>query len=355
MRKRTAPALGVFLAAFGLAAAGCGAQQNTAEESSTGSEASSTRETFAMDTYMTVTGYGEQAEEAVDAAIEEITRLDALLSAENPDSEVYAVNEKGGGSISRETALLVETALETGQRTGGKFDITILPVMDAWGFTGDEFHVPDEDTLDSLLSLVDYSQVNLDAEAMTVTLGEGQEMDLGGIAKGFTSDRIMEIFREQGLASGIVSLGGNVECLGTKTDGSLWRCGIQDPYDDSALLGVLSVKDAAVITSGAYERNFTDEETGKVYHHIIDPDTGYPADSGLVSATIVSGSGMLADSLSTSMYILGLEGAESYWREYGEEFDMILMTEDDQVYVTEGIADQFTSDYETVVIRQDSN
>ncbi len=349
--KRAGMTLTAVLAAVSLTLSGCESGQNSGiDEETSGEEISSVKETFAMDTYMTLTGYGEQAEDAVDAAISEITRLDALLSAEDPDSEVYRINQNGGGSISPETEELIAMALETGERTGGKFDITILPVMDAWGFTGDTFRVPDEDTLKELLACVDYSQVQLDEEEMKVTLGEEQSMDLGGIAKGFTSDRVMEIFREYGLTSGIVSLGGNVECLGSKTDGSPWRCGIQDPYDSSALLGVLSVKDSAVITSGAYERNFTDEETGETYHHIIDPDTGYPADSGLVSVTIVSSSGILADALSTSMYILGLDGAVQYWEEYGFDFDMVLMTEENQVYVTEGIADSFTSDYDVTAV-----
>lgn len=348
MKNRTG-CIFLLLAMSCLWLSGCGTENEKTEE--TAEEVPSvTKEIFAMDTYMSLTGYGDQAEKAVDAALEEIQRLDAMLSVGNEESEISLINKNGSGSISEETAQMVELALEVGNQTGGKFDITIYPIMVEWGFTTGEFHVPDQEKLNNLLEYVDYSQVQLDRASMTVTLGDQQGMDLGGIAKGFTSDRIMEIFREYNLEAGMVSLGGNVECLGTKTDGSLWRCGIRDPYDDSALLGVVKVQDRAVITSGAYERNFTDEETGTVYHHIVDPATGYPAESGLDSVTIISESGVLADALSTSMYILGLEGASDYWKEYGTDFEMVLMTEDHTVYITEGLEGTFTSDYKTVVI-----
>lgn len=341
--------MAALLAAGVFVLAGCGA----AEKAKTAEEIPSvTRDIFAMDTYMSITGYGEHAEEAVNASLEEITRLDKMLSVGNPDSEISKINTTGSGSISEDSAVMVEKALEVGDRTGGKFDITIYPLMVEWGFTSDNFHVPAQEKLDELLEHVDYRQVKFDKEAMTVTLGDKQGMDLGGIAKGFTSDRIMEIFREYNLDSGMVTLGGNVECLNTKTDGSLWRCGIRDPYDESKLLGVVSVEDAAVITSGTYERNFTDEATGKLYHHIIDPATGYSADNGLISVTIISKSGMLADALSTSMYILGLDRATDYWKEYGTDFDMVLMTDNNKVYITEGIEEVFSSDYPTVVIEK---
>ena len=136
-----------------------------------------------------------------------------------------------------------------------------------------------------------------------------------------------------------MNLGGNVQALGSKTDGSKWKVGIQDPEGKEDYLGTLSIKDQAVITSGGYERYF--EEDGKTYHHIIDPRTGYPADSGLLSVTIVSSDGTLADGLSTSLFIMGKEEAIEYWRDHSEEFDGILETEDGTLYVTEGIAEEF--------------
>ncbi len=173
----------------------------------------------------------------------------------------------------------------------------------------------------------------------------GQGIDFGGIAKGYTSQRIMDIFKEYNIASGVVSLGGNVQCYKTKPDGSLWRCGITDPDDPdniSSLAGVVSVCDKAVITSGGYERFF--EENGKTYHHIMDPQTGCPAENGLRSVTIVSSDGTLADGLSTACFVMGKDKAVSLWRKNKELFDMILITDSGELFITSGISDSFTSD-----------
>ena len=140
-----------------------------------------------------------------------------------------------------------------------------------------------------------------------VKLGKNMKIDLGGIAKGYTSSRVMQIFKDCGVTSGLVSLGGNVQALGTKTDGTDWQIAIENPDKSSDYIGVVSVKDKAVITSGGYERYF--EKNGKTYHHILDPKTGYPAESGLKSVTIVSDNGTLADALSTSLFVMGKEDA----------------------------------------------
>ena len=182
----------------------------------------------------------------------------------------------------------------------------------------------------------------------------------------------MEIYRDFGVSSGMVSLGGNVQVLGTKPDGSNWRVAVQDPgTDDTAAeenpggtgkeaasedtdapqyLGVLEAADTAIVTSGAYERNFT--QGGKLYHHIIDPDTGRPADKDLRSVTVVSEDGTLADALSTSLYIMGREKAIDYWRGHKDQFDFILMDEDNELYVSESIAGRFSSeDYHITTVK----
>ena len=315
---------------------------------------SASRSIFAMDTYMTVTCYGDRCEEAADAAVAEIQRLDVLLSVGNEESEIARINASGEGSVSSDTAEMLEESLMLYRTTSGAFDITVYPLMELWGFTTGDFCVPEESELYDVLSDVGSDRLSYDAASGTLTLGEGQGIDLGGIAKGYTSDRLMELFAEYDLVSGVVSLGGNVECYGTKPDGSLWRCGIQDPMDpnnSSALLGVVEVSDCAVITSGAYERNFTDDQ-GRLWHHIIDPTTGYSADSGLISVSIVTPHGMLADGLSTACYILGLDGAIDYWRESDEKFEMILMTENGQLYVTDGLKDCFTGNYPVQMIEK---
>lgn len=350
---------------FVIAVAGIsGCQADSGKEASAGKERDSVSgqgstedageascDVFAMDTYMTVTAYGNGAKKAVDLAEQEIKRLDALLSTGNTDSEVYRINQNGGGSLSEDTAYLVSRSLDLYRQTDGAFDIAIYPVMREWGFADRNFKVPDPDTLKDLLSRADASMITYDKERQEVSFEkEGMQIDLGGIAKGYTSGRIMDIFRSCGLKSGLVNLGGNVQAYGTKTDGSRWRVAIEDPQDTDSYFGILSVQDKAVITSGGYERYF--EEDGKTYHHIIDPKTGYPADSGLLSVTIVSEDGTLADGLSTSFFIMGKDRAEKFWQEQPDTFDMILMTDDRSVYITEGIRDDFSSDLNVNVIER---
>jgi thiamine biosynthesis lipoprotein len=244
----------------------------------------------------------------------------------------------------------LERSLELYTSTEGAFDVAIYPIMKAWGFTDGNFKVPEAETLEELLTLTDASEILYDGEASTVSFGqENMQIDFGGIAKGYTSARIMDIFRECEVVSGLVNLGGNVQVYSTKTDGSLWRVAIQSPEGSDENLGILSTSDRAVITSGGYERYF--EQDGVTYHHIIDPKTGYPAESGLVSVTIISADGTLADGLSTSLFVMGKDRAVDYWENHREEFDMILLSEDGTLYVSEGIEDSFSSDYDIEVIR----
>ena len=332
---------------------GCGTASNTkhtgsASETRTtnSTTASSTQpvsqEIFAMDTYMTVTAYGDNAQKGVTDAVAEIQRLDNLLSIGKEDSEISKLNKSGSAALSDDTAFMVAKALDLYKSTGGAFDITVLPLMELWGFTTQEYYVPTEDEIQSTLQRVGADKLTWDESTKTLTLGDKQEIDLGGIAKGFTSSRIMEIFKKDGVTCGMVSLGGNVHLLGTKQDGSAWRVGIQDPNNTDDMLGVLEANDCAVITSGAYERNF--EKDGVTYHHIIDPATGKPSNSGLTSVTIVSKDGTLADGLSTSLFVMGKDKAIAYWKQHADEFDTILVDKDRNVYITEGIAGNFSPD-----------
>lgn len=332
---------------------GCGTASDTkhtgsASETQTtnSTTASSTQpvsqEIFAMDTYMTVTAYGDNAQKGVTDAVAEIQRLDNLLSIGKEDSEISKLNKSGSAALSDDTAVMVAKALDLYKSTGGAFDITVLPLMELWGFTTQEYYVPTEDEIQSTLQRVGADKLTWDESTKTLTLGDKQEIDLGGIAKGFTSSRIMEIFKQDGVTCGMVSLGGNVHLLGTKQDGSAWRVGIQDPDNTDDMLGVLQANDCAVITSGAYERNF--EKDGVTYHHIIDPATGKPSNSGLTSVTIVSKDGTLADGLSTSLFVMGKDKAIAYWKQHADEFDTILVDKDRNVYITEGIAGNFSPD-----------
>lgn len=330
-----------------------GIQKENQEALRQSQEDSCTRQLFAMDTYMEFTAYGTRCEEAVEAAVEEVLRLDALLSTGDEDSEVSWWNQSGSICLSKDTERLLYRALDLYEETDGIFDITIYPLMKLWGFTNHEYHVPTQEELDQILPLVDASRITMEEssqdEGTTAVLGEGQEVDFGGIAKGYTSARVMEIFESYGVSSGIVSLGGNVQVFHGKPDGSDWNVGIRDPEgSQTEPIGVVSVVDRAVITSGGYERYFT--EAGRTYIHIIDPRTGYPVEGDLLSVTIVSADGTLADALSTSLYIMGLDQACEFWRGNKDEFDMVLITNDKEIFVSEGIADQFQSQAEVTVV-----
>lgn len=297
-------------------------------------------EVLAMDTVMTLTVYDQPAGEGLEVlrkAAARIEELESLLSVTDEGSEIYRANHGGGDavSLSEETRLLLAEALALCGDTGGALDVTVYPVVRAWGFTTGDYRVPEEAELSGLLEKVGYAQVALDGSRLT--LPEGVELDLGAVTKGWAGDRLMELFRSSGVTSAIVELGGNVQALGAKPDGSPWRVAVQAPEGGHA--GVLEIVDKAVITSGGYQRYF--EQDGETYIHIIDPADGRPARSGLASVTIVADRGVRGDGLSTALFVMGRERAETYWRER-QDFDFILLGEDGTVTVTEGLEDCFS-------------
>ncbi len=242
-----------------------------------------------MDTYIALTVYGKSAESAAKAAKEEVMRIESLMSATDPDSEVSKINEKAGETvtISDDTEKVIRAALETGKESGGALDITLRPVITEWGFTTGNYKIPDEETLDNLLEKVDYRSVKVGDN--TVFLPFGEQIDLGAAAKGYAGDRAVAVLKENGVESAIISLGGNVQALGAKIDGTSWNIAVKNPFDEGNMC-LLKLENAAVVTSGNYERYFEGED-GKRYHHIIDPADGYPADNGIVSATIAGEAG----------------------------------------------------------------
>ncbi len=314
-------------------------------------EASETRDIFAMDTYMTLTIYGEKCKEAADAAEAEIKRLDALLSTGSEESEVTKINKEGGGKLSKDMDVLVKKSLDMYEKTDGIFDITIYPVMKLWGFSTKTFALPDQKQLDEKLSLVDASKISYDAKNLTLSFKQkGMEIDFGGIAKGYTSDRVIEVLKSYGIEHAMINLGGNVDLLGKKVDESEWKIAVQDPKKEKDYIGILSVSDQVVVTSGGYERYF--EEDGVRYHHIIDPNTGYPANNGLASVTIVSKDGTMADALSTSLFIMGKDNAMKYWRENSDLFSVILIEENGIIYISEDIKNSFDTNEKVEIIKK---
>lgn len=314
-------------------------------------EAAESIQVIAMDTAMIFTAYGVNSTKATYAAEEEAYRLEALLSRTDGESPVARLNSQGTAEVDAELWDLIETAMDYTAATGGAFDITVAPVLLAWGFTTDEYHVPSQAELDALLPLVGTEHIRCLGEnadgTVTVELDPGTQIDLGAIGKGYASDRVAAIFREYEIPRGLLRLGGSVLALGDRPDGAAWRVGIQDPRDpDSAdaFAAVLNLTDAYAVTSGSYQRYF--EQDGKTYHHIIDPATGYPAESGLTSVTVVAdsadGNGTLCDALSTALFVMGEEKALDFWRSGAYDIQLVLVTEDGRVVVTDGLADVLT-------------
>ena len=291
---------------------------------------------FAMDTHMSVRFTGG-SEKLLEAAEQEVRTLENLISVTLNTSEIHQLNETGEAKISYETALLLGKALELCSETNGALDITVYPLVREWGFTTGKYHVPSEDVIRSLLEHVDYTVLGLDSDIMT--LPSGMAIDLGSIAKGYAGDRICQLLREGGVSSAILDLGGNVQTIGKKQDGSPWRVAVQSPTD-SNYAGILEVSDEAVVTSGGYQRYFEDEN-GHIWWHIIDPKTGYPADNGLLSVTVIGKEGIRCDALSTALFVMGEQDATAFWREH-RDFDMILITEDYRLLITSGLTGRFT-------------
>ena len=290
---------------------------------------------FAMDTMMDFTIYGESG--LINQSESLIASLESLVSVTDADSELYAINQTGSGMLTEEASSLMKQALEICRRTDGALDLSIYPIVRAWGFTTGSYQVPDEAEIQALLPLVDYRKIQYDAADGDVTLPEGMKIDLGSVAKGYAGQLVAQMLREHGVQSALLNLGGNVQTVGAKPDGSPWQIGIKDPQGEDAMM-VLSVEDQAVVTSGGYERYF--EQDGQTYWHIMDPSTGHPADSGLISVTIVGDEGVVCDGLSTALFVMGLEKAADLWAQSGD-FEAVFVTASGEVYITEGLRDRF--------------
>ncbi len=286
---------------------------------------------FAMDTIMTFSAYADKS--LLEGARDIVADIESRASTTLESSEVYALNRDGGGTVSAETAALLDTALTMCRATDGAFDVSIYPVVRAWGFTTGEYRVPSFDETAALLEHVDYARIRLDGR--DVTFPDGMEIDLGGVAKGYAGREAAAYLREHGVTSGLLNLGGNVQTVGSKPDGSPWRVAIRDPDNEQSYAGVVEIRDKAAVTSGGYERYF--EEDGETYWHIMNPATGRPARNGVVSATVVADDGALCDALSTALFVMGAEKAERFWRSYGG-FDMILITDEGETIVTPGLS-----------------
>lgn len=327
----------LYLLIFSFVLFFCGCAEKNADEKSI--------TVYAMDTVMDIKIY-DGNDEILNKAESEIKRIEKLFKRDDYDSDVSKINSSESVKVSNETSYLFSEALKICEETEGKFDISVAPIMDLWGFYVKKFYVPSYDEIKEELKKVDYSKISVDNDVVSKPVN--LKIDLGGIAKGYTSDMLINLFKKEGIKSAIVSLGGNVQALGTKPNGDEWKVAVQNPFDENNYIGVVKISDKAVITSGSYQRYFVSE--GKTYHHIIDTSTGYPSESGLVSVSIISNSGTWADGLSTGIFAMGLEKGIELWKKHND-FDVIFVTNDKKIYITEGISDKFESDMPFDIIK----
>ena len=318
--------LSAVLTASALLLTGC-----SGAKSSTQTDQDLTYTDMLFDTVIKIQILDPADESILDGLKKLCEKYDTMFSATNTDSELYKLNHANGQpfTVSSETANLIQEGIHYSELSGGAFDLTIEPVSALWDFKADKPTVPSSDAIAQAVSHVDYTKV--DIQDNTVTLEDPEAgIDLGAIAKGYIADQVKTYLKKQGINHAIINLGGNVDVIGTKPDGSKYNIGIQKPFDESGeAITSVQLKDQTVVTSGIYERYF--KKNGKLYHHILDPRTGYPCENKLYSVSIITDSSTKADALSTTCFLLGYEkGMELIQSMDGVE--AIFITDDEKVH-----------------------
>ena len=270
------------------------------------------RTLFAMDTVMDIAVWGEEQVDAADALEALIQELEHRWSATDINSVPSQLNGEGT-VLYMEDIRFLDQVEALSKRTGGALNPMLHSVISLWGFLSEEYYVPTQ-------------------QELAAALGE-EKWNLGAVVKGYTGRRAVELLQTMDVDRAILNLGGNVQTYGEKEDGSPWIIGIQNPRGGDPVGNVAVNGTMAVVTSGDYQRYF--EKDGVKYHHILDPKTGMPADSGLASVTVISKDGVVADALSTALYVMGLEAAAEFWRG-SDDFEAVFILSDGSIYATEG-------------------
>lgn len=322
-----------------------------------------TRTSFALNTYTSITAYGTNADTATNNAVSAVNEVEQKMSAYIPSAELAVLNSSAKKGVpykvSDELFCVIQKAYEFSVLTDGLFDITVKPITDLWSIASNP-RVPSDDELSYALESVGYESLILNEDEKTVTfLKEGMQLDLGAIAKGYAADRAVETLISDSCQKALIDLGGNICVIGenlTATDTLLntyfgqsikkpWRIGIQTPFSSSGAHCVTLLIDSSdapvsIVTSGAYERNFT--ENGRLYHHIIDPRTGYPFDGAIDSVTIVGKSSTAADALSTSAYMMDIPSALALVKGYG--YDALIIDKGKKIHTTMDVGSVIIND-----------
>lgn len=291
-------------------------------------------EIFALDTVISLSVWGG-SQEILDGAVALCYKYEKLLSRTIEGSDVYRINHSKGEytQVSDDTVMLVRKSIEFSEASVGYFDITIAPVKELWDFKAENPSVPGEDSINRELAKVDYR--NIEVEGNRIRMKNGAQIDLGAVAKGYIADKMTEYLRSNGVNKAILNLGGNIVMVGEKEEGIPWSVGIKDPDGgQNEYMATVDVKDESVVTSGVYERFF--EVDSVIYHHILDPFTGYPAQNSVKSVTIISKSSLEGDILSTTCFVLGPEKGLQLI-ETLEDAEAVYIMEDKSIIKSSGI------------------
>ena len=291
----------------------------------------------AMNTFVSVQTFGENSKNVNQKIKARLSELESLFSTTDSSSEIYKLNHSSEKiQVSSETYSLLSYSVKMAEIFNGHFNPALFPVIREWGFTTGNYHVPSQEKINFLLKKTDFSQIQFFDDNF-VQLQDSMSVDFGSVAKGFASDEIVKILSENNILSALIDFGGNIIAFGEKPDSSFWRIGIKNPFGGEVSLAV-KVKNQMVITSGGYERFFTDENQKK-YIHIFDGKTGFPVENEIESVTIICENGLYADTLSTALFIIGSENAVSFWRER-KDFQMIILQKDGSILYTSPLESQ---------------
>ena len=294
---------------------GCSVKTNTAETSDSGSQEPISTTAVKLNTAVTITIYDSQDRNLLTECMNLCDKYEKIFSRTASDSELYQLNHReltpvAGTTdtyqVSDSLAELIRKGLYYSELSEGAFDIAIEPLTSLWDFTAEDPQVPEDSFIRDALSKCDYHNISINDNNEITLKTDDTAIELGAIAKGYIADRLKDYLVSQDVKSAIINLGGNVLCIGGKTDDSSFKIGIQKPFADrSETIAVMDIKDKSVVSSGVYERCF--EKDGTLYHHLLNPKTGYPYDNGLIAVTIISDQSVDGDALSTTCFALGLE------------------------------------------------
>lgn len=336
---------------------GCG-NITDADTSTTGNEPISIN-SIKLNTAVQITIYDSQDKALLDDCLALCDRYELIFSRTNENSELYKLNHRKDTSdkdpnadgqttpypvsgiadtwhISEDLAALISEGLDITRESDGAFDIAIAPLTSLWDFTAEDPKVPDDAAIQKALPLCSSNGVTIDGQDITLPSDDIQ-FDVGAIAKGYIADRLKDFLVKKGVNSAIINLGGNVLCIGSKPDGTPFKVGIQKPFADrNETEAVMDITGKSVVSSGIYERCF--KQNGKLYHHILNPKTGYPYDNGLISVTIISDQSVDGDALSTTCFALGLEDGLKFAEKKGVQ--AVFITEDYELHYTDGFQDE---------------